>query len=197
MRRFVLLALVGLLALCTTPAMADPLDFNLDVAVGKLMPEGKRTAMDDHAAVRLDMNTGEFFTFTGALTRTAVTREVTFIEPSAVPAFKRGHFTLPLEATEVTRDRNGYDYQLAVGFEGHFLGRHAFDPYVAVGVGAHRLDISDGGTSGFASWHAGAGLDLHVGKEIGVTFQALLARPFDQDDGEEYVEATVGLILGG
>ena len=97
-----------------------------------------------------------------------------------------------------TSTETAYDYQLQTSLELHLFGYQKFDPYFLAGAATHKLEAKASDDSdGFASWHAGVGLDLYFGGGNGLAFEGKLARPFDQDDGEEYVEVTAGFIFGG
>lgn len=198
-----MLPLLFLLVLMATPAMAHGQShgFNFDLAVGKVMPNAKNDDMADLAAFRVDYRPSDCFVVSGGVTRAAGEATITEAIPAPAPPslWSGGHTEPTPTALTATGERtvNLYDYQLQISLESHFLGDQKFDPYVSAGVGAHRVDVEGAGNADYTSWHVGIGLDLHLGDEVGLAFDSKLARPFDQDDGEEYIELTVGLTLGG
>lgn len=107
------------------------------------------------------------------------------------------HFAFTGGLARQTAD-DAYDYQLSVGLETHVFGRSIFDPYFSTGVAVHEVDVDNtSDDSDYATWHLGAGLDIHFNHEVGLAIDGRLARPFDQADGEERIEITAGLIIGG
>ncbi len=166
------LALAFLVA-SATATMAQSHGFNFDIGIGQVLPDGETDGSMGVAEFRIDFRPSDIFVFSGQISRA-----------------QRDDLSLD-------GDKSVYDYGLTASFELHVFTAVKFDPYFSAGYGGHDVPVEGSlPDHDYASWHVGAGLDLHMGDEIGLAFDAKLARPFDQEDGEEYVQITAGLILG-